>query len=353
MNISKQKWKRIIVLFSVMLLVAGIVLAVVLSANSSDSGENFSATNEADSAQDLSQLFTVHNSEYMMMSAKAAPMSAVNSAKTVQLTATLLPETTQDKTVDWTVAFVNPDSAWAKGKNASEYVSVIPTSDGALTANVSALKGFSEQVKITVTSRVNENATAYCVADYGKRLSDTAIITFENEIISPEKRISTGGIQTVESIRAMNWQGLMAMFNAHISYSPSYNAEYTKNTASENITMSVRPTEEFYNSLKAKGLGKTSNDWTAVDEDGACGLLYDGLCSVNIVPRNGLPEAYERINKFNEAVLATTADHDFEIKIVVTTDFETKEYLIPCKFNRNGAAFTATSAKLNQESIVL
>lgn len=332
------------------LILAGIVLAIVLPMQSKTKQHDYTAKSDTEYTADPSQAFTVYNTSLMKMSAKATATAQTN---TVLLTATLLPATTQDKTVDWTVAFVNPNSAWASGKNASDYVSVVPTSDGALTANVSAKAGFSEQVKITVTSRVNENATAYCVADYGKRLSDTATITFTNPCISTNLSISTGGVQTVESIRAINWQALQAMFHANLNYSPAYNAEYTKSSANENIVISVCPTEDFQNALRTKGLAKATHDWTVLENGGYCGGLYDGLCSVNVVPTNGLSEAYDRINKFNEAILATNSDYDFEIKIVVTTDFETKEYLIPCKFNRNGAAFTATSAKLSQENIVL
>lgn len=353
MNIKKQTVKRLAVIVSAVLLIVGIVLAVVLPARNKTELQDFNATGGMEYTQDNTQVFTVYNTEFMKMSATTMAVTETNSAKTVLLTATLLPATTQDKTVDWSVSFVNPNSAWAKSKNAADYVSVVPTSDGALTANVSAKKGFSEQVKIVVTSRVNENATAYCVADYGKRLTNSATLTFENQCISTDKSISTGGVQTVESIKAMNWQALQAMFYAAVNYSPAYAAEYTKNTVSENVVMSVRPVEEFYNALKSKGMAKSTNDWTAFEAGKPSANIYDGLCGVKLVPVNGLAETYERINKFNEAVLATTAEYDFEIKIAVTTDFETKEYLIPCKFNRNGAAFTATSAKLSEENIVL
>lgn len=350
MNITKQTIKRFAVILSAVVFITGIVLAIVLPIQSKTKLHDYTANNDTEYTADPSQIFTVYNTELMKMSANVA---ATAETKTVLLTATLLPATTQDKTVDWAVTFVNPNSAWAKGKNAADYVSVVPTSDGALTANVSAKAGFGEQVKITVTSRVNENATAYCVADYGKRLSDTATLTFENQIISMDKSIGTGGIQTVEAMRAINWQALMAMFSTPVSYTPAYNAEYTKSSATENIAMSVRPVENFYNSLKAKGLAKATNTWTTVSVGEKCANIYDGLCSVNVVPTNGTTDSYNRINLFNEAIFATTAEYDFEIKIAVTTDFETKEYLIPCKFNRSGAAFTATSAKLSQENIVL
>lgn len=92
-----------------------------------------------------------------------------------QLTATIQPADATDKTVDWSVSFVNPSSAWASGKTVTDYVTVTPTSDGALTANVENLQAFGEQIKVTVTSRDNAEATAECVIDYAKRLTGVAV----------------------------------------------------------------------------------------------------------------------------------------------------------------------------------
>ncbi len=91
-----------------------------------------------------------------------------------QLTATITPDNASDKTVDWSVAFVNPASEWATGKTVTDYVTVTPTSDGALTANVECLQAFGEQVIVTVTSRENDDISANCTVDYRKRLEDIA-----------------------------------------------------------------------------------------------------------------------------------------------------------------------------------
>lgn len=92
-----------------------------------------------------------------------------------QLTATLEPNDATDKTVDWSVLFVNPSSEWATGKDVTDFVTVTPTSDGALTANVECKAAFGEQIKVTVTSRDNTEATAECVIDYAKRLTGVAV----------------------------------------------------------------------------------------------------------------------------------------------------------------------------------
>lgn len=91
---------------------------------------------------------------------------AASSSKTI--TATLLPEGATGE-VDWTVAWQNAESTWASGKAITEYITVTPTADGALTATVTALKAFGEKVVITVTSRSNPQAQAQCVCDYAKR----------------------------------------------------------------------------------------------------------------------------------------------------------------------------------------
>ena len=87
-----------------------------------------------------------------------------------RLTATITPANATNKEVDWTIAWVNPSSSWASGKTVTDYVTVTPTSDGALTANVECLQAFGEQVKVTCTSRQNPEASAGSKVDYIKRI---------------------------------------------------------------------------------------------------------------------------------------------------------------------------------------
>ncbi len=88
-----------------------------------------------------------------------------------RLTATITPENATNKAVDWTIAFVNAESEWATGKTVTDYVTVTPTADGALTANVECLQAFGEQVRVTVTSRDNTAVKANATVDYTEKLS--------------------------------------------------------------------------------------------------------------------------------------------------------------------------------------
>lgn len=109
----------------------------------------------------------------MVFAATAA--EAVTASEGITLTATVSPETADNIAVDWGVSFVNPSSSWASGKTVTDYVTVTPSSDGALTANVNCLQAFGEQIKVTVISRVNPEAKAECTLDYARRILDTAL----------------------------------------------------------------------------------------------------------------------------------------------------------------------------------
>ena len=49
--------------------------------------------------------------------------------QSLTLRANVLPEDTDNKFVDWSISFVNDSSAWAQGKNVSDYITVTPVSD--------------------------------------------------------------------------------------------------------------------------------------------------------------------------------------------------------------------------------
>ena len=99
------------------------------------------------------------------------------------LTATVKPEDAENKAVDWSIAFVNASSAWASGKSVTDYVTVTPSADGALTAVVTNLGEFGEQIKVTVTSRGNPSASAECTVDYIQKVIEPYLTIGEIECV--------------------------------------------------------------------------------------------------------------------------------------------------------------------------
>lgn len=96
------------------------------------------------------------------------------------LTATVKPEDAENKAVDWSIAFVNASSAWASGKSVTDYVTVTPSADGALTAVVECKQAFGEQIAVKVTSRDNTSAQAEVTVDYVKRITDVSVTMKKN-----------------------------------------------------------------------------------------------------------------------------------------------------------------------------
>lgn len=87
------------------------------------------------------------------------------------LTATIEPSQTTNKSVDWTVNWVNANSEWATGKAVTDYVTVTPTSDGALTANVVCKQAFGEQITVICASQENSEVNASCTVDYTEKVT--------------------------------------------------------------------------------------------------------------------------------------------------------------------------------------
>ena len=100
------------------------------------------------------------------------------------LTATVKPEDAENKAVDWSIAFVNASSAWASGKSVTDYVTVTPSADGALTAVVTNLGEFGEQIKVTVTSRGNPSASAECTVDYIQKIIEPYLTIGDIEFVN-------------------------------------------------------------------------------------------------------------------------------------------------------------------------
>lgn len=125
----------------------------------------------------------VYNLSPRMLFASTTAENAETAAG-ITVQATIEPADADNKAVDWAVSFVNPASEWASGKTVTDYVTVTPESDGSLTATVKCLKAFGEQIKITVTSRDNSDATASCTADYYKKVLDVGykILKGETEV---------------------------------------------------------------------------------------------------------------------------------------------------------------------------
>lgn len=91
------------------------------------------------------------------------------------LTATVSPPSAGNQALDWSVEWVNPNSSWASGKTATDYVTVVPATSGGKTATVSCVQAFGEQIKVIVKARENKEKYATCLVDYAQKVEAASL----------------------------------------------------------------------------------------------------------------------------------------------------------------------------------
>ncbi|MBQ8550910.1 MAG: hypothetical protein IJ426_06165 [Clostridia bacterium] len=106
----------------------------------------------------------------MLLSASPMALAANSSYVEQTLTATVLPATASNKTVDWSVA-------WADSTNTADvtdYVTVTPASNGNTTATVTCKAKFTGNIVITVTTR-ESGYTAECIVSFVGKPTDITV----------------------------------------------------------------------------------------------------------------------------------------------------------------------------------
>lgn len=272
-----------------------------------------------------------------VMSAKIAPENYAANGVSAQaetaytLTATVLPEKASNKAVDWAVSFVNPSSAWATGKTVTDYVTVTPTADGALTANVECLQAFGEQIKVTVTSRNNAEATATCLVDYAERVAGYTLT------------LTNGGVTISSSDPEYTVTG-----NSSVSISKG---EYTKTvgTIEENFTGTyvIRGNASFAANMSSIGVNATvkqvSGSVVPVGED-----IFTSLYQLS--PQGGTP--FPSMNQLMDYANSHT-DIPFA-EVYVHLEGEHSDYT--CTFSLYGSSgiftYEVENVSLNQSQII-
>ena len=139
--------------FAIMAAIAvfALVLSLVLVGCSTDKN----APPENDFAAEI------HNTEHVKLTMSSVAVLAADNSVSKTLTATVLPETAENKAVDWTVEWDDTENETA----VTDYVTVTPTADGSTTATVTCYNPFTGTIIVTATTREN-GYSATCVVSF-------------------------------------------------------------------------------------------------------------------------------------------------------------------------------------------
>lgn len=122
-----------------------------------------------------------------------AAVQAANGTVSKTLTATVLPADAPDKSVDWSIKWAS--DAALKDKTLSDYITITPASDGALTATVTCKKSFRGSVAIATVTTRSGGYTASCIIEYEGVPSSMTVAD------SPHGTISVTGVGDVRAIK--------------------------------------------------------------------------------------------------------------------------------------------------------
>lgn len=252
-----------------------------------------------------------------------------------RLTATITPSNATNQKVNWTVEWKNANSTWAKGKTVTDYVTVTPTSDGALTANVECKQAFGEQVQVVCTSRQNTEASATATVDYAKRI--TAI-----------NRSKTSGGSVIFSMTAAGSSHLIGKGESILDTTSEFVPVYSIGTIDDEFEFvyTYSYSTEFINALEEQGFTDLSDanvDLSLPDDSTmsyfggsapGCGAVGKDAFSVQIDAMLGTSGMY---NKFSAALRSMGDNPIYTIKAVATGTYSS--VTTTCEFTVSAADY--------------
>lgn len=161
------KWIVAFALIAVLLV--GMAASLILAVNNGKDKED-----DVPVQEEIANDFTasVQDTQFVKLSmSKTATVAADNSVSKT-LTATVLPATATNKTVDWTVEWGDESNT----ADVSQYLTVTPASNGSTTATVTCKQAFTGTIVITVTTR-ESGFMATCVVSFTGLPTDIVIDT--------------------------------------------------------------------------------------------------------------------------------------------------------------------------------
>ncbi len=313
--------------------------------------------------KDTSQGLEIYNSPNMRLTAETVDVTDTLSetpTRVIELTAEILPICAANKSVTWSVAWDYPTSSNAS-RDPARHVVVEPLADKPSTARIYATLEFYERIRVVATSTENPEATAYCKVDYAQRLSKFASIDVEEYygildseyIFNETDGSSYNNVFEPLEIEELEFPQYGFLYDREYIFEPDYSSG-TVSSSFENIVVKIKPSDAFYNSLKAKGLAKATNDWTVIETGGFVTEFYNGLCNQEVISSNYESVNFDLCKLFNSAIIETpVGEYDFEIFISAESEYNSREYRFLCEFNRESDVFNATGAELNEEIVIL
>ena len=176
-----------------------------------------------------------------------------------QITATVTPSDALNAIVDWSIAWGETQGSWGSSSQGdiSDYLTITPTSDGALTAEVECLAPFGTQAIITANIRGYEEISDTCTVDYVQKYEDaTAQFNFTHTDTSKNfswNLSGSSGTKTIAFPPVDSFSELSGYTSSH-TVTAVYSDVYTKAVVPSSIEIQFGGTPQYRNALTRAGL---------------------------------------------------------------------------------------------------
>lgn len=181
------------------------------------------------------------------------------------ITATVEPAEATNKSVTFTAAWANADSAWATDKTVSDYVTVTASDN---TATVECKQAFGEQVVITCRSRDNSEIYSTCTVDYSVKITDCSFSCVFVTGIGADNVVLNAGEHGIINFGTMYAFGVTPT-KTFGSLGKDFDVSITLTPAPE--IMALLP------GATAKTISVNDNDLVNIDESFISGLFGSGI----------------------------------------------------------------------------
>ncbi len=161
-----SKGRAIIAVFAIILLVACSVTAGAFIGMTAQKNNGVETKVDAQTSDDL-QIGILEQKQMLLSTATTV---AENSELQKTITATITPEDSYNKEIEWTIAW-KTDVGWASGKDINQYITIATSGNGNSTATITCKQAFGAQAILKATSKVQSDVYATCTVDYTERIT--------------------------------------------------------------------------------------------------------------------------------------------------------------------------------------
>lgn len=294
---------------------AGVCLGAVFMRGNTAAPEDF--------GQQMQVTPSGNDNEYISLS---AVMTQNEAGQTVQqITATVTPPEATNAIVDWAIEWGSTQGSWGSGSQGdiSDYLTITPTSDGALTAEVECLAPFGTQAIITANIRGYEEISDTCTVDYVQKYDDvTAQFNFTNTTSS--KNVSwTLGASTTATVRfpdAENYGDLTSYTGTSHSATADYSDVYTIESGAASMTVALAYTQTYVSALAEAGITKTANSYTTIGSSSGSNTASITQSISEILGLSGESVTADEWNAYRTYLIEHASSNMLMVRITVTSN---------------------------------